>query len=197
MTTIFTTSLKWYAVVISLAPDCANLWSQTTIFALKIEDALRQLAKLKAFFSRPSMALASQILYLDNPGASGAVPDVEHPDRLRAFAKQIDALLYLDGWVRDLADRFERKGYGIAPKSAEKPGRNDLVLDLADLWRRRSGETELSVGRKSCWIKFLQQGLATIADLSVTGDAARKMTMRALKYEPSQMRQAAKRPLEI
>jgi hypothetical protein len=155
----------------------------------EIHGALEHMAGLRAFFSNGSVVMASSVLFYSEPEQLGAVPDTEHPDRLRMFAKQHEALGYLEQWTRRLNDNFEQQAAKnpnfLAPPPAAMLGLTDLVIGLANLWRRRSGKNELPDGRKSPWLAFLQQSLKAITQRSFDEGAARKLTHRALKHSTS------------
>ncbi len=165
-------------------------WREVTITDLQlraeIHDALQQIARLKEFFLNPSINVASVLLFLREQEQSGAVPSLEHPDRLITLAKQREALGYLEGWVRLLNDKCEGqaaiKPDWFVPSSAAKLGLNELVIGLADLWQSWSGETEPAVGRQSRWIPFLRQSVKTVTQLDIGGPAARKLMDRAVKH---------------
>jgi hypothetical protein len=154
---------------------------------VEINNALEHIAALrKNFFLKPSVVVTTAGLFHCEPEHSGAVPHSEYPDRVTMHAIQLQALKYLESWVKLFSNKFERQAAArpnnFALPRAENPGLVELVFGLAELWKRRSGHTALPRGQESAWILFLQQSIKTIAQRDIGYDAARKLTDRAIKY---------------
>ena len=71
-----------------------------------------------------------------------------------------------------------------------------LAVRLVGVWRKWGGNAELPVGRKSRWIRFLQQAHKKIAQRQIGPDAARKLTDRAIAWSRKVERSIASSGLE-
>jgi hypothetical protein len=133
--------------------------------------------------------LAASLIFLRDEEQSGAVPHPEYRNRIVPLAKQSEALQYLEDWVKLLNEKFEQhvalEPHFLASPPAAALGLKELVIDLACLWRSRSGNIELTVGQNSRWIRFLQQALRIITQRDIGSRAADKLTQRAVEYSKS------------
>jgi hypothetical protein len=152
----------------------------------KIEGALRQISELKEFFSNVTIAAVSFFLFLDDQERSGAMPSRYSSDRVTVLARQREALCYLEDWITLLLEKFERQATNdpnwLASQSAADPEQIQLAIGIAGVWRRWTRKAELPLGRKSRWIRFLQQAHKDIAQREIGPDAARKLTLRATAW---------------